>query len=354
MDRLLIEMFGPHASMSKEHHSHAFAHASRYRRGDWQARIWAGTVAHVKHVPASDLHWDDLRHFLAVARAGSFSEAARQSGVEQSTLSRRVASLERALGTPLLLRGARQVALTPAGRLLLPEAAEMESRALVVSRLRSASGSKTSGTVRLSTTSVLAALLAGRLAAHLRAHWPGLVLELGTSARLADLARAEADLALRMVAPRKGSAHKGQRVGYVRFGAFASPAFLARHGSITTERGLGRAPVVVPLAELAFTAERLLAGGALPAPLRTNDLGVAAALAVAAEAVAILPLGLGRTLPTLQQLFVLGPENARAVWLVRHPDTLQSAATSTVARAVVEVVHREPTLLDRSLPAPSK
>ena len=72
------------------------------------------------------VHWDDLRFFLAVARAGTLARAARQLAVDQTTAGRRVAALEKRLGATLFARSPAGLTLSHAGRELLPRAEAVE------------------------------------------------------------------------------------------------------------------------------------------------------------------------------------------------------------------------------------
>ena len=77
--------------------------------------------------------WDDLRYFLAVARAGRLTAAARRLGADHTTVSRRLASLEAALQAKLFERKPQGYSLTEQGERLLEKAETMESQAMAVS-----------------------------------------------------------------------------------------------------------------------------------------------------------------------------------------------------------------------------
>src|SRR5271165_2748791 len=78
--------------------------------------------------------WDDARHFLAVHRRGSLSAAAKQLGVNQSTVGRRLLSLEEHLGAKLFFRTRDGYRIAPAGERLLPHAERMEDEATAIAR----------------------------------------------------------------------------------------------------------------------------------------------------------------------------------------------------------------------------
>jgi DNA-binding transcriptional LysR family regulator len=71
--------------------------------------------------------WNDLKYFLAVARHGSTTAAAKAAGVNQSTVQRRMVELERRIGQPLIHRHASGYQLTEFGQLLLPKAEELDA-----------------------------------------------------------------------------------------------------------------------------------------------------------------------------------------------------------------------------------
>lgn len=151
------------------------------------------------------LVWDDVKLFLAAAREGGFGAAARSVGTMQSTVSRRVAALEKALGVRLFERTPTGIELTSAGRrvVALSEPAELALASLT--DVEGASTPKVSGVVRLALTETLASLFViPRVLGPLLERHPELTLDLVVSDDAADLARREADLALRFFLPEKG------------------------------------------------------------------------------------------------------------------------------------------------------
>lgn len=133
--------------------------------------------------------WDDLRVFLAVVRAGRVAGAARQLGVEHSTVARRLAGLERAVGAALFYRTAGGYQLTPQGASVLAAAESMERGMLGLgARLREQAGSL-AGRVRIAMLDELAShWLAPSLRAF-RKRFPELELQLVTGIAPLDLTR---------------------------------------------------------------------------------------------------------------------------------------------------------------------
>src|ERR1700761_8098150 len=100
--------------------------------------------------------WDDVRFFLAVARAGSLSGAARALGVGHVTVGRRIALLENQLGVTLLHRTPDGFVTTSAGEAILRQCAAMETAAADLERIVAGRDALLTGSVRVATTEGLA------------------------------------------------------------------------------------------------------------------------------------------------------------------------------------------------------
>lgn len=182
--------------------------------------------------------WDDLRFFLAVLRSGSFASASRVLATDPSTVSRRIAAVETALGRTLFERGGRVLTPTAFATELEAPAREVEGAVLGLVDAAAASERRVCGRVRIALTEGLAQhvlvplVLPSLLAAH-----PELTIELHTSDAAVDLARHEADVALRFFRTPKGPL-VGQRVARL-----ALAVLVAR----TLEKRLrGRPPADLP------------------------------------------------------------------------------------------------------------
>ncbi len=286
------------------------------------------------------MNWDDVRVFLAVARAGSLSVGAKSAGVDRSTASRRVAALERAMGARLLLRGRDGVQLSPVGERLLRHAERMDDGATSLRRAARDEGA-VRGLVRLATTESLAAFLVHEGLLDLRARHPELELELLGGNRPVDLARAEADLALR-VTPVTDASLRVRRLIRLSFACFASKSYARRRGRPRDEHELSGHDVVVPGGELAQLPEaRWLASRAgVRVALRTSSMTALIAAMGAGVGVAVLPEAWGAREDRAERLFEVSEIPARPLFLVSHPDVASRAAVRVVADAVAEIVRR--------------
>ena len=187
------------------------------------------------------MNWEDLRHFIVLARAGSLSEASRRLGIDHTTVARRVAALEAALGVRLVDRLPRAYVLTEDGIRIAALGEKLEDDAFAVLRAARAADPSPCGTVRVSAPPVFAStLLAPRLAA-LRARHPGIVLELVGESRSADLDRREADIALRLAVP-KGDDLVARKIGTLTYGLYAAPDFTGEWVFVAYDDSLDHVP----------------------------------------------------------------------------------------------------------------
>ncbi|PZU06750.1 LysR family transcriptional regulator [Sphingomonas sp.] len=187
--------------------------------------------------------WDDLRLFLAVARTGRLVGAARLLGVDHTTVARRIASLEGAIGTRLVDRTPRGTSLTAAGMALVDHAERMEAEILAASAAIGGGDALVSGTVRLVTPEVFGTHLVAPFVARLHALHPGLRLELTPEYRLVQLTNREADLAIMLKPPPRGPIVARKLADY-RIGLYASRTYLANCGPVTGVDELSSHPFV--------------------------------------------------------------------------------------------------------------
>jgi DNA-binding transcriptional LysR family regulator len=150
-----------------------------------------------------NVNWSDLQIFLAVARAGRISAAARRLDVEHTTVARRLTTLESALGVPLFYRTRSGYLLTPHGHSVVPQAEAMERAAIAAAGRAREASSTIAGRVRVAMPPEFAShWLAPRLVAFREAN-PQLELQILVGTRQRDLSRGEADLAVHAAQPRQ-------------------------------------------------------------------------------------------------------------------------------------------------------
>lgn len=295
------------------------------------------------------MDWDDLRYFIALARAGSLSAAARRVRAEHSTVARRVAGLEASLGLRLFDRLPRGYALTPEGEQVAALAERLEEDVLAIERLVHGREGSLSGSVRISAPPVFAShFLAPRLAP-LRARHPGLLLELVGASQAVSLTRREADLAIRLARPEEGSL-VARRLGEMAYGLYGAAEYVAARPPADRDYlGYDESLEHVP-------QQRWLLGLAKgrPLALRTNDLATLHAAARAGLGLAALPRFLGDADPALVRLPAGNAEAAtRGIWLLVHADLRRSARIRAVMDHLAGIILAERRLLSGAATQPA-
>jgi DNA-binding transcriptional LysR family regulator len=177
---------------------------------------------------------NDLLIYARVAELGSFSGAADRLGLPKSTVSRRIAALEEQLGERLLLRTTRRQTLTEFGHLVLEHARQVLSEVDAVAALREQRQVAPSGRLRVSIPDDIAKLLLADELAAFVALYPQVQLELDLSARRVDLLGEGFDLAVRMGDLASDGLLAARRLGTLSGGLYASPDYLAEHGTPAT------------------------------------------------------------------------------------------------------------------------
>lgn len=175
------------------------------------------------------LDWNDLRYFLAVAREGSTLAAGRKLRVSQTTVARRIAALEEAVGFPLFDKRQAGYALTPAGEGLLDRARQVDLAATAFAEAAAAEKRDTSGVVRITTQEIFMILLAPMLR-ELHERHPEIMIELDDSQDFRDLAEGEADIALRSSIGDLGPGVVGRRIGPDDWTLYCSRSYADEHG----------------------------------------------------------------------------------------------------------------------------
>jgi DNA-binding transcriptional LysR family regulator len=175
-------------------------------------------------------NWDELRTFVEVARDGSLTGAARRLGLTQPTVGRHIDALEAALGLTLFTRSPRGLTQTPAALALEPHVEAMAAAAAALGRAASGEAAADRGAVRITASDVVGCEVLPPIHAAFHAEHPGIAIELVLTNRNEDLARRDADIAVRMVRPTQ-SGLVARRIGTSRIGLYAHRDYVARFGA---------------------------------------------------------------------------------------------------------------------------
>lgn len=283
--------------------------------------------------------WNDLRYFLAVARAGSTLAAAKLLGTSQPTVQRRPAALERQIGRSLVERRPTGYGLTEAGQALLPHAERVEQGIAALERHLSASAESIGGVLRVTCPEADIDHLLTPLLDRFRAMHPALRLELLVTDRALDLSKGEADIALRG-GSLPDSALVGRKLGDAPWPLYASRSYLERHGQPQSPEQIGDHPIIHyagPIA--ALMPLKWLRSAAPDATVAAYSNSVLGALSAAKSGVglAMLPAFVGQAERSLACAFAPRPELTEPLTLLVHPDLRQAPRV----RAFIDFVAQE-------------
>ncbi|RWB26281.1 LysR family transcriptional regulator [Mesorhizobium sp.] len=288
------------------------------------------------------MNWDDVRIFLAVARAGQILGAAKRLELNHATVSRRVAALEGALRTKLFRRLTTGSELTPAGERFLDIAERMEGDMIAARSTVAGEGDDVSGTVRIGAPDGFGvAFLAKRLGALTALHRE-LTIQLVPVPRSFSLSRREADIAITVERPTEGRLVAGKLVDYT-LGLFASRAYTETHGLPQTPAELGRHTLIGYVPDL-IVSPSLDYAAEFSADWRTSfaissALGQAEAVRSGAG-IGILHTFVARSMPELVAVDIVAPIR-RAYWLVYHESVRPLRRVQIVASFITKAVERE-------------
>ena len=175
--------------------------------------------------------WGDLRIFLATARAGSMLAAAKELGVNQTTVARRIAALESSLRVRLFNRNRDGCRLSEAGANLLAQAERVADEAETFERLVAQGSRRLSGVIRVTASDIVANIVVNPMLAEFFERYPDIKVELITTDRRLNLARGEADIAIRGGDKPTDPGATVRKLANGRWSLFCSRAYAAKHGA---------------------------------------------------------------------------------------------------------------------------
>jgi DNA-binding transcriptional LysR family regulator len=288
------------------------------------------------------MNWDDVRIFLAVARAGQILGAARRLELNHATVSRRVAALEAALGAKLFRRLTTGSELTDEGERFLGVAERMETDMIAARAEIAGEGGDISGVVRIGAPDGFGvAFLASRLGVLTERH-PGLSIQLVPVPRSFSLSRREADIAITVERPTEGRLVAAKLVDYT-LGLYASRAYAERHGlpgsteELRAHRLVGYVPDLVISPSLDYGPEVVAdwqAGFAV-----SSAMGQVEAVRAGAG-IGILHTFIARDHADLVRVEV-GRPIRRAYWLVYHETVRPLRRVQAVCAHIASIVEAE-------------
>ena len=295
--------------------------------------------------------WNDLRYFLAVARQGSTLAAANALRVNQSTVQRRLAALEQAIGSRLVERLPTGYRLTETGLALRPHAEAVEAAVEAFRRQTASVDTELTGTIRVTCAEGIAYLVLTPLLEKFHARDPGLKVDVILTDRILDLAKGEADVAVR-AAQLEDSTLIGRKISDLAWGFYSTRGYAERHGGMSGTEDIGRHSLIAFDGELAdMQVAKWLRAVAPGARIAARSSGVTGALLTAKSGIgtAMLPSHIGDSDSDLVRL--LGPlkEPLTACYLLAHPDLHKTPRVRAFFDFMIEEIEQfRPMLIGKS------
>ena len=282
----------------------------------------------------TEAEWNDFALLLALSRGGSVAAAGRLLRVDNSTISRRLAALERTLGATLLLRSGRVFRFTAEGQIAVEAASAIEG--IITSTVASIRAAKTdiSGIVRISTVADVVQYLMPILP-EIAVRYPELVIELRSAVSIVDLAKGDADIAIRFAQPTNIDLIARKAVNW-EFGVYASVAYAKKYGLPKTHDDLRNHRLIqyneVLLHLPLFSWIEPFANEGAHAT-RVESAQVAYTMIGAGAGIGVIPCATGDASPDLVRVFP-EPVGCSVGWIVYH----ESARKVARVRAAVDLL----------------
>ncbi|MDB5558819.1 MAG: hypothetical protein JWQ36_1753 [Enterovirga sp.] len=297
--------------------------------------------------------WDDLRYFLALARHGSLSTAAKALHVAQSTVGRRLTSLEASLGVRLLNRTPGGYVPTLAGQELRDKAERLEAEILTVERDVSGRDTQLSGLVRVTCAETVGAHILAPCFSALQATHPDIVIELIPNSRELSLAMREADISVRLTVPEQHDVMV-RRIGSVAFGLYASPSYLQERGKPDMEDGCPGHSLITQLGddhEMTQTAWLTDLAPRARVAMQTSSHEVSVVAAAHGGGLACLACFRADTLAGLVRLDAPNDPPRATLSLIVHKDIRDIPRIRAALTHITECVRKSRAVLDPATPS---
>ena len=282
------------------------------------------------------MNWDDLRYFLALARARTVSAAGRDLLVKHPTVSRRIKALEQGLGTRLFDHLPDGYAMTPAGENLYQNALIMEEQAHAVDRQVFGLDAQLQGNLVLTAShDVFSRLVIPQLGMFRKAY-PGIELQLLSSTGLADLSARQADIALRLT-PKPPDYLIGKKVMPLGIGIYASRQYLESNPQ-PNHLVLWNDEVEKPeWAQQNFPEADVV--------IRANDVTTLLACLNNNMGVTMLPCYIGETATELYRLDLPLAASTWGVWVLSHVDLRATARVRACREFLVDIIEQQQVII---------
>ncbi len=292
--------------------------------------------------------WSDIPYFLAAARGGNLSAAARQLKVNRSTVFRRIEQLETSLGVKLFERLPDGLALSEAGQEMLETGRKIEEQMLDLGRRVTGRDYQLSGVIRVTTTDDLAYGLLPRHLARFHQVYPSIQVELVATARIMSLTKRDADVALRATRDPEGEM-VGRKLSGVAVSLYGTADYLEGKKTPVTLADLKDHSVITFDESFAHLEASKLIKRHVPETnvvYRTESLVLQLAAVRADVGLAYLPCYLGDRDSRLVRIFPPDLGIGTDLWLVTHGDLRRNARVRAFMESMAKFITRDRDFLE--------
>ena len=293
------------------------------------------------------LDWDDLRFFLAVARHRTLATAAKHLHVTQSTVSRRIASLQEGMGVRLLNRTSDGYVPTLAGESIRSHVERVEAEALLVERVVAGQDKRLDGLVRVASSQLLSSHVLAPCFSALHVAHPDILIESIPDLRENSLAARDADVIVRLQRFDDPDLIV-RKAGAISFGLYGCLAYLARLGDPDIEEGCPGHHLITLLndqelsAQSAWLAENV---GRARVTLKSDSYDTQYWAAYCGGGLALLPRFREDSEPALCRVVTKVPIPVAEIWIGVHHENRQVPRVRIVLDLIAETIRSRAAIL---------
>jgi len=289
------------------------------------------------------MDWDNIRFFLAVVRSGSVSRAAEQLGVNQTTVSRRIAALEQRLGKELFDRTGSGFVITPVAERLVASAKNMAEEASTIERHVLADRHELSGKLRVTVADVCTQHLAIPAIRAFTRQYPEVDLQIIATRDLLDLTARDADVALRSTDEPPPNL-VGKQVATLAYAIYGTQDIMKRVQANSDDDDtpcitwLGDGHTRPPWIEKSFPNTRRV--------YRSTELNVMYQMARQGIGMAQMPCALCDPDPLLHRIPCRYVESGWGLWVLSHVDLRATARVRIFRDFLVDALEQQKDLIE--------
>ncbi|WP_343717226.1 LysR family transcriptional regulator [Inquilinus sp.] len=286
--------------------------------------------------------WNDLSYFVEVARHGTLSGAARAIGSDHATVSRRIAALEHALGSPLFHRSPVGYMLTPAGAALLPHAERVETAARAATEALGRPQAGLAGKIRLATPDGFGNHFLARHLGKFTAAYPRLTIELVTVSQIQSLSQREGELSVTLAPPARGR-FQTERLTEYDLAIYGDAGYLTEAPPVRTRQDLRAHRFIGYVDDLVFTRELDYLGEVLPGlsvPLQATSLLGQLNAVLRGDGLCVLPRFIAGQHPALVEVLPGEVRLRRSYWISAHQDQAELPRVRVLREFIRHCVER--------------